>query len=258
MKLTTISGAFVFVLALFILLIISAGFLLTDMRSIISLFKDGNFIKAVIFGLKTSLLATFFSAFLGIPSGYYLARKKSMLSRILDSLFDIPLIIPPLIVGVLLLTFFNISAVSRVIEVVFTFTGAVIAQFFISFPFTVKASKNAFEMIPPVYERIAMTLGASRFRSFYDTTFKLAFNGIMGGLILSWLRSLGEFGATLMVGGGIAGMTANIPINIYLNMTEGDFQKGLAASVLVVVFAFLCVLVLKLVFLRNVYNVEAE
>ncbi|WP_273266135.1 molybdate ABC transporter permease subunit [Flexistipes sinusarabici] len=258
MKLTTISGVFVLILALFILLIISAGFLLTDMGSIISLFKDGNFIEAVVFGLKSSLAATLFSAVLGIPSGYYLARKKSMLSRILDSLFDIPLIIPPLIVGVLLLTFFNISAVSRVIEVVFTFTGAVTAQFFISFPFTVKASKSAFEMVPPVYERIAMTLGASRFRSFYDTTFKLAFNGIMGGLILSWLRSLGEFGATLMVGGGIAGMTANIPINIYLNMTEGNFQKGLAASVLVVVFAFFCVLVLKMVFSRKVYNAEAE
>ncbi|HCW94085.1 MAG TPA: molybdenum ABC transporter permease, partial [Flexistipes sinusarabici] len=77
-------------------------FLLTDMGSIISLFKDGNFIEAVVFGLKSSLAATLFSAVLGIPSGYYLARKKSMLSRILDSLFDIPLIIPPLIVGVLL------------------------------------------------------------------------------------------------------------------------------------------------------------
>ncbi len=258
MKLTTFASAFVFVLALFILLIISAGFLLTDIKSITSLFQDGDFIKAVIFGLKTSLLATFVSALMGIPSGYYLARKKSMLSRILDSLFDIPLIIPPLIVGVLLLTCFNIPAVSNVIELVFTFTGAVIAQFFISFPFTVKASKSAFEMIPPVYERIAMTLGASSFRSFYDTTFKLAFNGIMGGLILSWLRSLGEFGATLMVGGGIAGMTANIPINIYLNMTEGNFQKGLAASVLVIAFAFLCVLVLKLLFSRKIYSIELE
>ena len=105
-------------------------------------------------------------------------------------------------------------------------------------PFTVRASKSAFEMIPPVYEQMAMTLGATPGRAFYDTTWKMALRGVLGGLILSWLRCLGEFGATLMVGGAIPGRTENVPIYIYLNMSAGEFDKGVAASVLALLCAF--------------------
>ncbi len=248
MKLTKISLYFALLLSLFISGVILYGFVVVSPKDVFALFSDGEFLSAVTFGLKTSLLATLFSAIFGIPSGFFLARSDTWLSRILDSFFDIPLIIPPLVVGALLLTFFNAPFVKPFYSFIFTTAGATIAQFFIAFPFSVKASKNAFELISPVYERIAMTLGASNFISFYDTTFKLAFNGILSGLVLTWLRSLGEFGATLMVGGGIAYKTANIPINIYLKMTEGDFNKGLAASIFVVVLSFFMVIIIRLIF----------
>ncbi|MDY6821605.1 MAG: ABC transporter permease subunit [Deferribacterota bacterium] len=256
MKLIKTCSIFAIILALCILILISTSFILTNVNSFLLLLKDKNFIDALMFGIKTSVLATIFSALFGIPSGLYLAREKNKFSRLLDSLFDIPLIIPPLVVGTLLLIFFNIPYIINILNVIFTFKGAVIAQFFISFPFTVKAAKNAFELIPTTYEHIAMTLGASQFRAFYDTTFKLAFNSVLGGLILSWLRSLGEFGATLMIGGGISGVTANIPIYIYLNMNEGDFQKGLSASLLIVLFAFICVITLKIIFAKKSYYIQ--
>jgi molybdate transport system permease protein len=255
MKLTKISLIFASILSFFILSIIIYGFIVVEPKYIFSLCMDSEFLSSVFFGLKTSLAATVLSAFFGIPSGFFLARNDSFLSRLLDSFFDIPLIIPPLVVGALLLTFFNAPLIKGFYSFVFTIYGAIIAQFFIAFPFSVKSSKNAFELIPPTYERIAMTLGASNFSSFYDTTFKLAFNGILSGLVLTWLRSLGEFGATLMVGGGIAYKTANIPINIYLKMTEGDFNKGLAASIFVVIFSFIFVVIIKFIFKkpRNVF-----
>ncbi len=248
MKLTKIASYFSIILGLFILVIIIYGFSQVDAKSINSLFKDDEFIYSLIFGLKTSVLATIISILFGVPSGFFLARSDSLLSNLLDSFFDIPLIIPPLVVGALLLTFFNAPFVKQFYSFIFTLYGAVIAQFFIAFPFSVKSSKNAFELISPNYERIAMTLGAANIRSFYDTTFKLAFNGILSGVILTWLRSLGEFGATLMVGGGISNKTENIPIGIYLKMTEGDFNKGLAASVFVVCLAFFAVIVIKIIF----------
>ncbi len=245
MKLTKISLAITIILSLFTLCVITYGFIEVNPKDIIELFNDKEFLAAVWFGLKTSISATMLSAVFGIPSGFFLARSSGILNSILDSFFDIPLIIPPLIVGTLLLTLFNAPFVREFYSFVFTTSGAVIAQFFVAFPFSVKASKNAFELIPPTYERIAMTLGASNFSSFYDTTFKLAFGSIMSGLMLTWLRSLGEFGATLMVGGGIAYKTANIPINIYLKITEGNFSKGLAASVLVVILSFIAVVIIK-------------
>ena len=257
MKLTKISSIFAFLLTIFILSIVIYGFMGLKPKDILDLLNDKEFIASVIFGLKTSILATLFSAIFGIPSGFFLARNDSSISKILDSFFDIPIITPPLVVGALLLNFFNAPFVKDFYSFIFTISGATIAQFFIAFPFSVKASKNAFELIPPVYERIAMTLGASNFRSFYDTTFKLASSGILSGLILAWLRSMGEFGATLMVGGGIAYKTANVPINIYLKMTEGDFNKGLAASIAIIILSFLSVFIIKYIFGKK-YNVSVH
>ncbi len=248
MKLTRVSLILSIVLALFVLSIVVCGFLNVSLSEIAGLFRDREFLDAVYFGLKTSIAATLISAIFGIPSGFLLARSDSLISRFLDSFFDIPVVIPPLVVGALLLNLFNSPAIKAFYSFIFTATGATIAQFFVAFPFTVKASKSAFELISPIYERIAMTLGASNFGSFYDTTFKLASSGILSGLMLTWLRSLGEFGATLMVGGGIPYKTTNIPIEIYLKMTEGDFNKGLAASILVVIISFIGVLVVKVIF----------
>lgn len=255
MKLTRISLIFAFVLSVFILSIIIYGFVEVNPRYVLALLRDREFLNAVFFGVKTSVIATLFSAIFGIPSGFFLARSDTFISKLIDSFFDIPLIIPPLVVGALLLTFFNAPFVKTFYSFIFTTSGATVAQFFVAFPFSVKASKNAFELISPTYERIAMTLGASNIASFYDTTFKLAFNGILSGLVLTWLRSLGEFGATLMVGGGISFKTANIPINIYLKMTEGDFDKGLAASVFVVILSFVMVVFIKS-FFKKPKNLE--
>lgn len=216
-----------------------------------NLFGDPGFIAAIIFTLKTSLIATALSFTLGMPSGFFLARNNTFVSRMLDVLFDIPIVIPPLIVGVLLLTFFNTPLVREFYMFIFSTPGAVAAQFFVAVPFTIKASKSAFELVPPIYERIAMTMGAKPIKSFYDTTYKIAFPGILSGLILTWLRCMGEFGATLMVGGGIPGKTENLPINVYLHMVSGDTEKGITAGILAIFLALFCILFINTLFLRN-------
>ncbi|BAI80302.1 molybdate ABC transporter, permease [Deferribacter desulfuricans SSM1] len=248
MKFSKVSALLALLLSLLIMMLILYSFKDVSLSSIKEIVIDNGFLSAVKFGFLTATMATFFSAIFGIPAGYYLARHKKGFSKVLDVFFDVPLIIPPLVVGVLILNLFNSPFLSKFFNVIFDFKGAVIAQFFISFPFTLKSAKSAFELVPPIYERIAMTLGAGYFRSFYDTTFKLAFRGIAAGIMLSWLRSFGEFGATLMVAGGIPGKTENVPINIYLNMTEGNFEKGIAASVLTVILAFLVISIIKIIF----------
>jgi molybdate transport system permease protein len=251
MKISRLSLLFVVVFVLFLGGIFATGLFSIGPADIREVLAAPTFFSAVFFSLKTALIATVLSFVFGIPTGFYLARKKSRFSRVLDVLFDIPIIIPPLIVGVLLLTFFNLPVVSRFHSFIFTTSGAVIAQFFVAAPFTIKSARNAFELVPPVYERIAMTLGASPFVSFYDTTFRIAFPGILSGLILTWLRCMGEFGATLMVGGGIRSKTENLPIHVYLHMSSGDFNLGITVSMLTILLAIGCVLVVNIVFLKS-------
>lgn len=248
MTISSISRIITFLLAVFFLTIVVSGFFMIPDGAVLDLMDNTEFLQSILFTFKTSTIATTVAFITGVPAGYYLARKKTFYSKLMDTLFDIPIVIPPLIVGVLLLSFFNSAFIKDIYSFIFTASGATIAQFFVAFPFTVKASKNAFELVPPMYERIAMTLGATPIRSFYDTTFKIALPGIISGTVLTWLRCIGEFGATLMVGGGIAGKTENIPVYIYVNMISGDFDVGLAASVVSISIAFICIIFIKLIY----------
>ena len=251
--LKTASKTASFLLFFFLLLVVFGIPAITFSKfEFIRILQDKTFLTSALFSIKTASTATLFSAIFGIPAGFYLARNKGVVSFVMDSFFDIPVIIPPLIIGVLLLNFFNLGIIKSFFQFIFTFKGAVVAQFFISFPFTLKASKSVFEVIPTLYEDIAMTLGATPVRSFLDTTFKLSFEGIISGIMLSWIRCFGEFGATLLVGGGIAGKTENIPINIYMSTTEGNFEKSITASLLVVASSMVFVLILKSSFLKKI------
>ncbi len=232
-------------LAALFLSIIASAFIGIDTTTIVTLFQDDGFGRALLFSLKTSTAATLLAAFMAIPAGLYLSRNQGSVVKCIDALFDIPIVIPPLIVGVLLLSFFNTPLVKEIYDFIFTMPGAIAAQFFIAVPFSVRAAKNGFDLVPQIYEQIAMTLGASPTKAFWDTTFKLALPAINSGLMLSWLRCLGEFGATLMVGGGIPGRTENIPIYIYLNMSSGDFKKGMAASIVVTCCVLIGVLLIR-------------
>ncbi len=240
-----------YLLTIFIITIIGSAFFETDSGALNELFSEASFGRALLFSLKTSVAATCLAAIAGVPAGLYLARNNSTATLVIDALFDIPIVIPPVVAGVLLLSFFNLPAVKQFYDFIFTVSGAIIAQFIVAVPYTIRASKNAFELVPEIYERIAMTLGARPVKAFIDTTFTLAFPAIASGLVLSWLRCLGEFGATLMVGGGIPGKTENIPIYIYLSMSSGDFNKGMAASVVAIFFAFSGVVLIRFVVRRK-------
>lgn len=251
MKLSNISRIVVVILAAFFAAVLIAGLLQTNVWSVSNLFADDEFHGAILFSLQTSVVAAAMAFVLGVPSGFFLARNNTLVSRFIDVLFDIPIVIPPLIVGVLLMSFLRLPVINDLFSFIFTMKGAIIAQFFVAVPFTIKSAKSAFELVPPVYERIAMTLGAKPVRSFFDTTFKLAFPGILSGLILTWLRCIGEFGATLMVAGGIPGKTENIPIHVYLHMISGDYQKGITAGLLAIGLAFVCIILINTVFIRG-------
>lgn len=242
---------FSFILFVMILVVIFAGFFSTDSKDIEKLLSNREFIFSILFSLKTSFIATVLAFVFGMPTGLYLARTKNIFSEIMDIIVDIPMVLPPLIVGVLLITFFKSSGLEALYSFIFTTSGAVAAQFFVALPLVIKSSKSSFELVSQTYETIAMTLGSKPCKAFYDTTFKIALRGIISGLILTWLRCMGEFGATLLIGGGIPYKTENIPINIYINMSSGDFSMGMAASVLSIVIIVVFVVIIKILTIKR-------
>lgn len=256
MRISVLSKIILFILIIFIFSVLLVGFCNTDLKSLKELFYNKEFLLSVWFSLETAFIATILSLIFGIPIGLYLARNKSFFASIADVFFDLPIVVPPLIVGVFLLTYFNSSLIKNLYPFMFSMWGAIIAQFFVSVPLTIKSAKNSFILISPIYEMIATTLGSRPKKSFYDTTFKIALPGILSGLTLTWIRCMGEFGATLMIGGGIPCKTENIPINIYLNVSSGNFKMGIAGSILAITIATLCIMTIKLLFLskRNKYK----
>ncbi|MEA5552186.1 molybdate ABC transporter permease subunit [Anabaena cylindrica UHCC 0172] len=182
--------------------------------------------------LKTSLLATFITFFLGIGAAYWMLGYGGKGKSIIEGIFVAPLILPPTVVGFLLLLFFGKNGpVGKLLEpfdltIVFTWYGAAVAATVVSFPLMYKTALGAFEQIDGNLLRVARTLGSKELTIFWRVSLPLAFPGIVAGATLAFARALGEFGATLMLAGNIPGQTQNIPMAIYFAVEAGDMNEA--------------------------------
>jgi molybdate transport system permease protein len=193
--------------------------------------------------LKTSFLATFITSFLGIGAAYWMLGYRGKGKSIIESIFFAPLILPPTVVGFLLLLFFGKNGpVGKLMEpfnitIVFTWYGAAIAATVVSFPLMYKTALGSFEQIDANLLRVARTLGAKELTIFWRVSLPLAFPGILAGVTLAFARALGEFGATLMLAGNIPGQTQNIPMAIYFAVEAGDMNEAWFWALLIVVIS---------------------
>jgi molybdate transport system permease protein len=159
---------------------------------------------------------------LAIATGHYLARSQSRGKWLLELLVNLPLVLPPVVTGYLLLMLFAPrGALGGALEawfgvrIVFTWLGAAIAAAVVSFPLMVRAIRLAFQAVDPRLEMAARSLGAGRWDAFWSVTLPLARSGVLAGCLLGFARSLGEFGATIMIAGNIVGETQTIPLAIF-------------------------------------------
>ncbi|MDZ8084388.1 MAG: molybdate ABC transporter permease subunit [Nostoc sp. DedQUE12b] len=182
--------------------------------------------------LKTSLLATFITFFLGIAAAYWMLGYHGKGKSLVESIFIAPLILPPTVVGFLLLLFFGKNGpVGKFMaafdfSIVFTWYGAAIAATVVSFPLMYKTALGAFEQIDGNLLRVARTLGATETTIFWRISLPLALPGIVAATMLAFARALGEFGATLMLAGNIPGQTQTIPMAIYFAVEAGAMNEA--------------------------------
>jgi molybdate transport system permease protein len=197
----------------------------------------------------TSVTTTFLSLLIGIPAAYALSRFKYPLPLVVDTILDMPIVLPPLVAGVALLTVLRywlgplFDALG--IQVHYTARGIVVAQLFIAAPFAVRAIKAAFDDITPRYEEVARTLGCTPFQAFRLVGLPLARHGILAGAIMTWARAVSEFGPILIFCTA-SEKTAVLPIRVYLFNSAGDVAGGVVTSVILIIMAAASLLSFKL------------
>lgn len=210
--------------------------------------------------LRLSLLTTAITAGLtvvfGTPLAYLLARRNFRGAGLIDTLIDLPLVLPPAVAGIaLLFTFGRNGLLGGLIDdagvaVAFTTTAVILAQLFVAAPFYVKAAKSGFESVDPDLERVSTTLGEGELRTFARVTVPLAAPALLGGIVMTWARALGEFGATIMFAGSLQRVTETVPLSIY-DALQDDLDAALMLSVVLVAVSFAVLLVFKALLRRG-------
>ena len=198
--------------------------------------------------LKVAGWATAINLVLGVGVGYALSRWRFPGRDVLDALLTLPMVMPPTVLGYYLLVVIGSQGVVGAwllqnfgIRLIFTWQAAVIAATIVAFPLVFKAARAAFENVDPQCEDAARTLGLGEWGIFLRVSLPLAWRGILAGLLLAFARALGEFGATLMVAGSIAGQTQTLSIAVYEAVQAGQDDT---ANFLVMVTSLVCLAVL--------------
>lgn len=200
--------------------------------------------------LLTSGTATLFAVALGVPTGYLLARRGFKGKILVDTLIDLPMTMTPLVAGVGLLFLLGNDAIRNVLEILgiellFSPWGAVLAQVLIAAPIMARTSRSSFAAMDSRYEKAAQTLGLKPHQVFLHISLPMSMPVLLSGVVLSWARAVGEFGATLMVAGATRYKTETLPIAVYLNISSGELGIALICAWLLIMTGFIVLLVMR-------------
>lgn len=232
--------------ALFVLLPLAAVVARVDWPSFLDLVTSESSVAALQLSLRTSATSTLLCVLFGVPMAVLLARTSFRGQGLLRSLVLLPLVLPPVVGGIALLyTFGRRGLLGESLEVLgiqiaFSTTAVVLAQTFVALPFLVVSLEGALRTGGRQYEVVAATLGATPTMVFRRVTLPLVLPGLASGAVLSFARSLGEFGATITFAGSLQGVTRTLPLEIYLQR-ETDADAAVALSLVLVVVAVLVI-----------------
>ncbi len=196
--------------------------------------------------LISCTLSTLLSLWIAVPAGYLLSRFRFRGQSLVDAVLDVPIVLPPLVIGLALLILFQTPlgrAIERVVHVTFDVPSVVLAQFTVACAFAVRTMRVTFDQISPRSEQVAMTLGCSRSQAFWMVVFPEARRGMLTAATLAWARALGEFGPILVFSGATRMRTEVLPTTVFLELSVGNIEAAAAVS-LVMVVAAIVVLIL--------------
>jgi molybdate transport system permease protein len=200
-------------------------------------------IDALALSLVTTLASLALAVILGLPLALLLARRRPRGAAILDALVDLPIVLPPAVAGLALLLVFGrrgwlgepLEAIG--VSIPFTTLAVVLAQTFVAAPFFVRSARAGFAAVDRDLEDAARVDGAGERAVFRHVTVPLAAPALAAGLVMTWARALGEFGATIMFAGNVTGRTQTLPLVVYAEFQAGDLDAAVAAAAILVLAA---------------------
>lgn len=222
------------------------------MDSLLTNLLSEEFLRPIWISLKVATIAGIIVIIFGTVAGRLLARRDFKGKSVLETLIMLPMVLPPTVVGFLLIVFFGKNSVAgQAIEwlfnqpIIFTWWAAVMAASVVAFPLMYQSAKSAFQGVDADIEAAARLDGANEWKVFLRISIPLASKMLLSGCILSFARALGEFGATLMFAGNIPGETQTIPTAIYVAMDSGNITLAWLWVIAIIIISFLMLLTVR-------------
>lgn len=234
----------------FLLLPLLALLVRAEVQNVLANVLNPEVAKAVWLSIVTTLVTTALALVAGTPVAYLLARRRFHGRRVLDTLVDLPMVLPPSVAGIALLLAFGRRGLlgnylnDAGISIAFTQTAVVLAQTFVAAPFYVKAAVAGFGGVDRELEQAAALDGASPLGVFRYITWPLAWPTLFGGAVMTWARALGEFGATIIFAGNFPGRTQTMPLAIYIGF-ELELNVALTLALILLAASFMVLFVVK-------------
>ena len=237
-------------LLLFLLLPLVALILRVDPAGLVRNLTNPQVVQAVRLSLVTTSLSTLLALLFGTPLAYWLARRHFRGRAAIDTVLDLPMVLPPSVAGIALLLAFGRRGLLGAyladagLNIAFTQTAVVLAQIFVAAPFYVKSAIVGFGEVDQELEQAAALDGADRWAIFRYITVPLAWSTLFGGAVMTWARALGEFGATIIFAGNFPGRTQTMPLAIYIGF-ELELTIALTLSVILLTISFVVLFIVK-------------
>ena len=201
-------------------------------------------VAALALSLGTTAISLVITVGIGLPLAFVLARRRFRGRWLVEAIVDLPIVLPPSVAGLALLLVLGRRGLlggpltAAGLDIAFTTIAVVIAQSFVSAPFFIRSARAGIAGVDRDLEDAARVDGASEVRLFWDITLPLAAPALAAGLVMTWARALGEFGATIMFAGNVEGRTQTLPLVVYSEFQAGDLDASIAAAAMLVVAAF--------------------
>lgn len=249
-SIVSLAMLFVFVLAVVTLVIVDILYISSS--NFLNILRSPPIKHAIYLSFVTSSISVAIVTLISIPIGYALSRYKFPGSEIIQSIVDIPIILPPVVIGVSLLLFFR-TPIGRFIEsfewfkFVYTVKGIVLCQVLVSASYGIGAARTAFDAVDVKLEHLALVLGCSPFQAFRKIVLPMAGKGIAAGAVFVWATAVGIFGPLLVFAGAVRMKTEVMPTTIYLELSVGRIEEALAVSILMIIMGLLALTTLHFI-----------
>jgi len=234
---------------LFVLAVVIGLVLFTDTGSLRSVMTSAESLFALRLTMITVTTTTVVCMVLAIPAAYALSRFRVPCAALVDTLLDLPIVMPPIAAGLALLVLFGYylgePMLKAGIYLPYTQPGLVVAQVFATMTFSVRSVKAAFDSVPPRLPLVAQTLGSTPWRAFCRVVLPLARNGLVAGAVLTWARAMGLFGPVVMFCGATRFRTTVVPTAIYLHNSTGRLEEAAAGTLLLMLVALVVLVIFK-------------